>query len=461
MKKVLGSLVLALTLLVSSQVFADPSAQSMKAIQAKDWQKAENSLKEDLKTNRKDIIVWYFRATVLNHLQRPDDALKCLDNVVKLDPSFRPGKVAELRQRLERNSQILAKSKSTGKPVVTASSIENQQRNTQVVKQAPVSAPPVPNSTHYTDTTVSKPTPSVASTQNQEKSSGGFFAAFLALIVLCSLGFLGYTFFNKKSTDKAKAQFQSDMITKLVDADKKLSNMKEMLELDNKESTYLFKRISSLKDDVIIHTRAVKAGKGYNGYEIEQTLNEVDEVELRYNRKDYDAPVSAAPASTYSQPRETVQASPRREAETYSAPRSTPRQQTRSYNQPRHAPHSESGHNDRGHTTIINNGNNGNDLLTTIAGAALVNEMINHHEPVREREVIREVPVYEDRSEKDDFSFGSSSNDYDDSSKSDDFSLNDSSDYNNDSRSDDFSLSSSDSDSGSYNDSSDDDDFNL
>lgn len=457
MKKVLGSLVLAFTLLVSSQVFADPSAQSMKAIQAQEWQKAENSLKEDLKTNRKDIIVWYFRATVLNHLQRPDDALKCLDNVVKLDPSFRPAKVAELRQRLERNSQILAKSKSTGKPVVTASSIEKQQRNTQVVKQTPVSAPPVPNSTRYTDTTVSKPTPSVASTHNQEKSSGGFFTFLLAIILVGGVGFFGYTFFNRKSTDKAKAKFQSDMITKLVDADKKLSNMKEMLELDNKESSYLFKRISSLKDDVILHTRAVKAGNGYNGYEIEQTLSEVDEVELRYNRKDYDAPVSAAPAPTYSQPRETVQASPRRETESYSAPRSTPRQQTRSYSQPRHTP----SHSDRGHTTIINNGSNGNDLLTTMAGAALVNEMINHHEPVREREIVREVPVYEDRSEKDDFSFGSSSNNYDDSSKSDDFSLNDSSDYDNNSRSDDFSLSSSDSDSGSYNDSSDDDDFNL
>lgn len=453
MKKVLGSLVLAFTLLVSSQVFADPSAQSMSAIKAQDWQKAENSLSQDLKSDRKDPLTWYFRAMVLNHLQRPDDALKCLDNVVKLDPSFRPGKVSELRQRLERNSQILAKSKSTGKPVVTASSIEKQQRNTQVVKQTPVSVPPVPNSTRYTDTTVSKPTPTVASTQNQEKSSGGFFAFLLTLILVGGVGFFGYTFFSRKSTDKAKAQFQSDMIAKLVDADKKLGNMKEMLELNNKEDSYLFKRIGSLKDDVIIHTRAVKAGKGYNGYEIEQTLNEVEEVELRYNRKDYDAPVSAAPAPrqeapSYSQPRET---------ESYSAPRSTPRQQPRSYNQPRQTQHSS--HSDRGHTTIINNGSNGNDLLTTMAGAVLVNEMLNHHEPVREREVVREVPVYEDRSEKDDFSFGSSSNNYDDSSKSDDFSLDDSSGYDNNSRSDDFSFSSS--DSGSYNDSSSDDDFNL
>lgn len=452
MKKVLGSLVLAFTLLVSSQVFADPSAQSMSAIKAQDWQKAETSLSQDLKSDRKDPLTWYFRAMVLNHLQRPDDALKCLDNVVKLDASFRPGKVAELRQRLERNSQILAKSKSTGKPVVTASSIENKQRDTQVVKQTPVSAPPVPNSTRYTDTTVSKPTPSVASTQ--EKSSGGFLAFLLTLILVGAVGFFGYTFFSRKSTDKAKAKFQSDMLVKLVDADKKLSNMKEMLELSNKESSYLFKRISSLKDDVIIHTRAVKAGSGYNGYEIEKTLSEVDEVELRYNRKDYDAPVSATPAprqeaSTYSQPRETAQASPRRETETYSAPRST----TRSQSQTRHT----SSHNDRGHTTIINNGNNGSDLLTTIAGAALVNEMINHHEPVREREVVREVPVYEDRQEKDDFSFGSSSNNYDDSSKSDDFSLNDSNDYDNNSSSDDFSSSSND----SYNDSSKDDDFNL
>jgi len=456
MKKVLGSLVLAFTLLVSSQVFADPSAQSMSAIKAQDWQKAENSLSQDLKSDRKDPLTWYFRAMVLNHLQRPDDALKCLDNVVKLDASFRPGKVSELRQRLERNSQILAKSKSTGKPVVTASSIENKQRDTQVVKQTPVSAPPVPNSTRYTDTTVSKPTPTVASTQNQEKSSGGFFAFLLTLVLLGGVGFFGYSFFSRKSTDKAKAQFQSDMIVKLVDADKKLSNMKEMLELNNKESSYLFKRIGSLKDEVIIHTRAVKAGKGYNGYEIEKTLNEVDEVELRYSRKEYDAPVSEAPAlrqeaPTYSQPRETVQSSPRRETESYSAPRSTPR----SHSQPRSAP----SHSDRGHTTIINNGSNGNDLLTTMAGAVLVNEMINHHEPVREREVVREVPVYEDRPEKDDFSFGSSSNNYDDSSKSDDFSLNDSSDYDNDSRSDDFSSSSSSSDS--YNDSSSDDDFNL
>lgn len=435
MKKVLSSLILAFTLLVSAQAFADPSARSMDAIKSKDWQRAEQSLSQDLKENRKDPVAWYFRAQVLNHLQRPDDALKCLDNVVKLDPNFRKDAVDSLRKRLQSNSKIVANSKATGQRVVTESSLERKRaeqndtyvRNTTVVPAQSVSV--------SRSEPVSKPvaqTP-VASTNHNESSGGGFLGFMIALFVIVGGGFFTYSFVSKRSTDKAIQKFTKETIAKLVDAYESLKEKREFLDVSDKKGTYLFGRIETLMLDIDQHTRKLKASNAdYDGYAIERTLDEVKTVERKFELKSYDAPVQ--------QPK----SEPVRRYESAPAPRKV--------EQPRHEYRSERSR-DNGHTTIINNGNNGSDLLNTVATTILVNEALNSSHRTREREVVRETPVYQDDNKRDDFDLGSvfgsssssSSSIFDDSSSRDDF---------------DLGGSSSDSLS-TYSDSSSDDDFKL
>lgn len=443
MKKVLSSLILAFALLVSAQAFADPSARSMDAIKSKDWQRAEQSLSQDLKENRKDPVAWYFRAQVLNHLQRPDDALKCLDNVVKLDPNFRKDAVDSLRQRLKSNSKIVANSKATGQRVVTESSLErkrSEQNDTYVRNTTVVPAPSVSVSRSEP---VSKPVAptQVASTNHNENSGSGFLGFMIALFVVVGGGFLAFTFVSKRSTDKAIQKFTKETIAKLVDAYESLKEKREFLDVSDKKGTYLFGRIETLMLDIDSHTRKLKAGDaGYDGYAIERTLDEVKTVERKFELKSYDAPVQQPKPEPVRKPVEPV-----RRYE--SAPVS------RKVEQPHYEHRNERSHRDNGHTTIINNGNNGSDLLNTVATTILVNEALNSSHRSREREVVRETPVYQDDSKNDDFSLGSvfggssssSSSIFDDSSSRDDFS---------------FGSGSSDS-SSTYSDSSSDDDFKL
>lgn len=440
MKKVLSSLILAFTLLVSAQAFADPSARSMDALKAKDWQRAEQSLSQDLKENRKDPVTWYFRAQVLNHLQRPDDALKCLDNVVKLDPNFRKDAVDSLRQRLQSNVKVVANSKATGQRIVTESSLERKRaeqndtyvRNTTVV--------PAPSSRSEPISKPVAPTP-VASTSHNESSGSGFLGFMIALLVVVGGGFFAFSFISKRSTDKAIQKFIKETIAKLVDAYESLKEKRDFLDVSDKKGTYLFERIETLMLDIDSHTRKLKTGKAdYDGYAIERTLDEVKTVERKFELKSYDAPVQQPkpePVRKSVEPVHRYESSP-------VVPRKT--------EQPRHEHRNERSR-DNGHTTIINNGNSGSDLLNTVATTILVNEALNSQHRTREHEVVRETPIYQDRKEDDDFNlgsvFGSSSSSgssiFDDSNNRDDFSL---------------GGSSSDS-SSTYSDNSSDDDFKL
>lgn len=442
MKKVLSSLILAFTLLVSAQAFADPSARSMDAIKSKDWQRAEQSLSQDLKENRKDPVAWYFRAQVLNHLQRPDDALKCLDNVVKLDPNFRKDAVNSLRKRLESNSKIVANSKATGQRIVTESSLERKRAEQNDTYARNTTVAPAPSVSVSRSEPVSKPvapTP-VASSTNESNGGGAFLGFMLTLLLIVGGGFFAYSFVSKRSTDKAIQKFIKENIAKLVDAYESLKEKRDFLEISDKKGTYLFERIETLMLDIDQHTRKLKAGNAdYDGYAIERTLDEVKTVERKFELKSYDAPVQQPKAEPV---KRTVE--PTRRYESVPAPRKT--------EQPRHEYRSERSR-DNGHTTIINNGNNGSDFLNTVATTILVNEALNSSHRTREREVVRETPVYQDDNKRDDFDLGSvfgsssssSSSIFDDSSSRDDFS---------------FGSGSSDS-SSTYSDSSSDDDFKL
>ncbi len=442
MKKVISSLLLAFTLLVSANLFAAPSSQSMDAIKAKDWQRAERSLSQDLKVNRNDPIAWYFRAQVLNHLQRPDDALKCLDNVVKLDPNFRKSAVDDLRKRLQSNSKIVSNSRATGQKIVTESSLERkrvEQSNTYARNETVIPAPSVAVNTSVPVSKPVTPTP-IASTHKEESKngSGGFLGFMLALFLLVGGGFFAYSLISKRNTNKAMEKSIKEMLAKLVDANASLVEKRDYLEISGKEDTYLFKRIKSVLSDIDSHTRKLKEGKAnYDTYSIERTLSEVADLERKYDNKDYDAPVV--------QPKpEPVQRTvePTRHYESASTPRRT--------EQPRHEYREREHHHSNGHTTVINNNSN-NDFLNTVATTILVNEALNHN---RTREVVRETPVYQDNNERDDFDLGNvfsggSSNSYDDSSSRDDFDLGSV-----------FDGGSSDS-SSTYSDSSSDDDFKL
>lgn len=433
MKKVISSLIIAFTLLVSAQAFADPSAQSMAAIKAQDWQRAENSLSQDLKTDRKDALSWYFRAQVLNHLQRPDDALKCLDNVVKLDPNFRKEQVQNLRQRLSANSNIVANSKATGQKIVTSSSLERKQVE---------SYNRTPSVSTNNDTVVSKPvspTTVASNTRNDSNSGGAFFGFMIVIFIIGGLGFLAYMFISKRSTNNAIQKFTKETLAKLVDANTSLNEKRDFLEISGHDSTYLFKRIQSVLSDIDSHTRKLKDGQSnHDGYAIERTLDEVRDIEYRYKIKDYDAPVVQSRSEPIVQKR----------VEPVTRYESTPSQKRTENVHQQH----ERSHNN-GHTTVINNGgNNGSDLLNTVATTILINDIVNSG---RHHDTVRETPAYQDNNKNDDFDVGtifgggSSSSSYQDSSKDDDFNIS----------SDDFDTSSS-SDS-SYQDSSSDDDFKL
>lgn len=444
MNKLISSMLLAFTLLVSAQAFADPSAQSMSAIKAKDWQRAEQSLSQDLKVKRNDAVTWYFRAQVLNHLQRPDDALKCLDNVVKIDPNFRKSAVDDLRKRLQSNSMIVANSKATGQRIVTESSLERkraEQSHTYARNETVIPAPSVSVNNSAPVSKPVAPTPIASTHKESSNGAGGFLGFMLALFILVGGGFFAYSFFSKRSTDKAMEKSIKETLAKLVDANKSLTEKRDYLEISGKDNTYLFKRIQSVLSDIDSHTRKLKEGKAnYDTYSIERTLDEVADLERKVDNKDYDAPVIQPKAEPV---KRTVESTHRYE----SAPAAKRVEQPRYDHREREREH----HHSNGHTTVINNNSN-NDFLNTVATTILVNEALNHN---RTREVVRETPVYQDNNERDDFdlgsvfSSGSSSSNYSDSSSRDDFDLGSV-----------FSSGSSDS-SSTYSDSSSDDDFKL